>query len=244
MTNEMWSLGFTMDRLRLGVFLAFMIPVLIGLSYFAGFEETPSWTDGIRDAFVALMVGFVTSAVMLAVLNLATTYMPRQEILGKLTLLAIPSSFGAAIASSQLGKRSSDTDGKQRTRYGVELFYMTAGAIFFAFNVAPTEEILVLGFKMSPWHAVITAALSLAMMHAFVYMVEFRGQEHAPQGVSIWSIFARFTVVGYALSLAVSAYVLWTFGRFEGSGLTYMVTLTIVLGFAATLGASAARLIF
>ena len=40
MTMEMWSLGFTMGRARLLLFMIVNFAILIGLSYFAGFEKT------------------------------------------------------------------------------------------------------------------------------------------------------------------------------------------------------------
>jgi len=43
MTMEMWSLGSTMDKLRLALFLAVMFPVLGGLAYYAGFEQSFGW---------------------------------------------------------------------------------------------------------------------------------------------------------------------------------------------------------
>lgn len=80
-------------------------------------------------------------------------------------------------------------------------------------------------------------------MHAFVYAANFRGGHDAPAGTPWWSVFLRFTVVGYAISLAVSGYVLWTFGRFEGHAFAAYTAQTIVLGFPASVGAAAARLI-
>jgi uncharacterized membrane protein len=41
----------------------------------------------------------------------------------------------------------------------------------------------------------------------------------------------------------VSAYVLWTFGRFDGEAPALVLTQAVVLGFPASLGAAAARLI-
>lgn len=245
MTMEMWWLSFNMERLRLVLFAILMTPVLIGLTHFAGFEETPKWRDSIRDAFVAQMVGLLMAASLLALFALLTPGMSLDEILGKLLLLSIPASFGATIASSQLGGGSEDSNREKfHSGYGTELFYMAAGALFFAFNVAPTEEMILIAFKMTPWHAIVMALATIAMMHAFVYVVEFRGQESTPEGSSITSVFLRYTVVGFALSLVISAFVLWTFGRFDNSGLGFMAIAMIVLAFPAALGASAARLIF
>ena len=36
----------------------------------------------------------------------------------------------------------------------------TAGAIFLAFNVAPTEEMILLAFRMTAWHALALALVS------------------------------------------------------------------------------------
>jgi uncharacterized membrane protein len=53
----------------------------------------------------------------------------------------------------------------------------------------------------------------------------------------------RYTIVGYALCLLISAYILWTFGRTAGLSLEATVMAAIVLAFPAAIGAAAARLI-
>ena len=96
---------------------------------------------------------------------------------------------------------------------------------------------------MAPWHAFALAIVALGMMHAFVYAVEFHGTHSEPEGTPGWSVFLRFTVVGYAIALLVSAYVLWTFGRYDAGAYGVYLMETIVLGFPSALGAAAARLI-
>jgi putative integral membrane protein (TIGR02587 family) len=244
MTMEMWELGFYMDRLRLATFLAVFVPVLIGLSHYAGFEETDTWWDDTRDAFVALLVGFVTAAAVLMLGGIVRLEMPLRESIGQITLAAIPASVGAALAESLLGSPGEDQDRKRREMgYGGELFLMAAGAIFFAFNIAPTEEMMLVAVKMSRWNIVVAGVLSLLLMHAFVYAVEFRGRHVPEEGVRELALFARFTVVGYAIALVMSAYVLWTFGRLDNSALSFQISTTIVLAFPASLGAAAARLV-
>jgi putative integral membrane protein (TIGR02587 family) len=244
MTMEMWSLGFYMDRLRLAIFLAIFIPVLIGLSHYAGFEETDRWSDDVRDAFVALLVGFLTAAAVLTLGGILQLGMPLRETLGQVTLAAIPASVGAALAESLLGSEKPGEERKKRNMgYGGELFLMAAGAIFFAFNIAPTEEMIVVAFKMTGWQVVAAGVISLLLMHAFVYAVEFRGRHVPAEDTRAWTLFLRFTVVGYAIALLMSAYVLWTFGRLDDSSLAFRTSTTIVLAFPASLGAAAARLV-
>jgi putative integral membrane protein (TIGR02587 family) len=244
MTMEMWELGFYMDRLRLATFLAVFIPVLIGLSHYAGFEETDRWSDDVRDAFVALLVGFITAAMVLTLGGVVQLGMPLRESIGQITLAAIPASVGAALAESLLGSLSEGEERKRRgLGYAGELFLMAAGAIFFAFNIAPTEEMMLVAVKMSRWSIAAAGVISLLLMHAFVYAVEFRGRHVPQEGVGKVGLFFRFTVVGYAIVLFMSGYVLWTFGRLDDSSLDFQLATTIVLALPASLGAAAARLV-
>ena len=246
MTMEMWQMGFYMDRLRLALFMILMIPLLIGIDHYAGFESTSTWTEDVIDGMVAYGVAFVASATILFLLNVVNAGMPLREVLGKISLQAVPASFGAVLASSQLGgsgEGAGEQERKERGGYGTEVFLMIAGAVFLAFNVAPTEEMILIAFKATKWHVIALAAASLALAHAFVYAVDFKGQHKIPEGTPWWSIFLRYTVVAYAVSLLVSAYVLWTFGRYEYGTYSMYVTMAIVLGFPASIGAAASRLL-
>jgi uncharacterized membrane protein len=72
MTMEMWWLGFYMEPLRLALLMLLNIPLLIGLSYYGGFEATPEPAD-VLDAFAAYAVGFVTAVVMLSLFAIIET---------------------------------------------------------------------------------------------------------------------------------------------------------------------------
>jgi putative integral membrane protein (TIGR02587 family) len=244
MTMEMWALGFYMDPLRLALFLALMFPLLAVLAYYAGFEESVSWRHLILNACVAYAVAFVAAAAGLALLGVLRPGMSIEEIVGKVSLQAIPASIGAMLARSQLGEREEQKDEeRRRDTYHGELFLATVGALFLAFNVAPTEEVVLISTMMTGWHALALVGMSLAIMHAFVYAVEFRGQASVHPELSVWSEFLRLTVVAYALALLVCLYVLWSFGRSDGLALGELLMQTVVLGFPAAIGAAAARLI-
>jgi putative integral membrane protein (TIGR02587 family) len=96
---------------------------------------------------------------------------------------------------------------------------------------------------MSPWHALVLLAYSLTLMHAFVYAIDFHGRHSRAAGISLASEFVRFTVLGYCLAIAISAFMCWCFGRFEGATPGEILRITIVLGFPASVGAAAARLV-
>jgi putative integral membrane protein (TIGR02587 family) len=244
MTMEMWELGVSLDRLRLALFVVAMIPLLIGLSHFGGFEPTFDWIDDAVDAFVALAVGFVTSVVVLALFDEIGPEMSPDEIIGKNALQAVPGSIGALLAEGQLGQRDAHAESElTHAGYWGELFLMGVGALFLALNVAPTEEMILLAYKMSAWHALGLVLLSLTIMHAFVYAVGFRGQADVAVGTPRGSLFLRYTLVGYVIALAMSLSMLWVFGRSEATGAEHVLVAAIVLAFPGAIGAAAARLI-
>ena len=247
MTMEMWWLGFYIDPFRLAALLLVLLPLLFGLSYLSGFEETFSWKADVRDALIALLVGFVVAGVILWVLNIVQPGIALRDATGKIALQAVPASFGAVLANSQFSAESGSEERENRRRragtYPGELFHMVAGAIFFAFNIAPTEEVLLLAYKLTPVHMVALLLLTLLMMDGFVYGAGFRGRPDVSENTPWWSLFLRFTAVGYVLAMLVSAYVLWTFDRFAGHALDQQLAQILVLCFPAGLGAAAARLV-
>lgn len=244
MTMEMWALGFYMDPLRLALFLALLFPLLVVLAYYAGFEESVSWRQLVLNACVAYAVAFIAVSAGLALFGVLRPGMSIDELLGKISLQAIPASIGAMLARSQLGEREEQKDEeRRRDTYQGELFLAMVGALFLAFNVAPTEEVVLIANMITGWHALALVGMSLAVMHAFVYAVNFRGQTSLRSEIGAWSEFLRVTVVAYVLALLVCLYVLWSFGRSDGLAAGELLMQTLVLGFPAAIGAAAARLI-
>ena len=244
MTMEMWWLGFYMDRGQLLLFMLVNLVLLIGVSHFAGFEKTSLWSDDVMDAFAAFGIGALASLAMLGVFGIITPNMSANEIAGKIALQSVPASIGAILSRKQLGARESDTDDERNEAgYAGEMFLMAVGALFLAFNVAPTEEMVLIAYKMTAWHALALIFLSIATLHAFVYAVGFAGQETAPQGTSFGATLLHYSVAGYAIATIVSLYILWTFGRTDAVSLFVAAKMVAVLGFPAAMGAALARLI-
>ena len=241
MTMEMWWLGFYMDRFRLALFLGLAFLMVLALSYLEGGEET--FKIEVLDALVACATGYTVAAVMLFLLGIIKSGMSADEIIGKIALHAVPCSIGAILARRQLEAEETKKEARRREGYHAKLFLMGVGAIFLAFQLAPTEEIILIGYMMTGWHAALLAIVSLCMMHAFLCSIERRPQVPIFSAGFFWNVFLRFTIVGYALALMLSLYILWTFGRLDGVAALDIVKAMLVLGFPAALGASAARLI-
>ena len=241
MTMEMWWLGFYMDRLRLALFLVLAFVMVLGLSYFEGGEET--FKIEVLDALVACAVGYTVATVMLLLFGIIKPGMSADEVVGKISLHAVPPTIGAILARRQLDIKETKKERRRRQGYGAKLFLMGVGAIFLAFQLAPTEEMVLIGHMMTGWHAAALAVVSLCIMQAFICSIERGRRASIFSATFFWGVFIRFTIVGYALALLISLYVLWTFGRLDGAPPAEIIMATIVLGFPAALGTSAARLI-
>ncbi|MFN2513111.1 MAG: TIGR02587 family membrane protein [Pyrinomonadaceae bacterium] len=241
MTMEMWWLGFYMDRFRLALFLALTFVMVVGLSYLEGGDETLKIE--MLDALVAYAVGYIVVAVMLVLFGIIKPGMSVDEIVGKISLHAVPGSIGAILARRLLEVEETKKERRRREWYVAKMFLMGVGAIFLAFQLAPTEEMVLIGHRMTEWHAVALALISLGIMQAFICAVERRGRQRLFAADFFWGVFLRYTIVGYSIALLISLYVLWTFGRLDGAAAPEIIMAMLVLGFPAALGAAAARLI-
>jgi len=245
MTMEMWWLGFHIVPGRLFLFVAVNFAILVGLSRFGGFEPTMTIGEDVLDALAAYGVGIVSAGVILSLFGVLHWGMPLDEWAGKIAIQSIPGSFGAMLARKQLGSGESEKEERHALRsqgHAAELFLMLVGGLFLAFNVAPTEELMVISYTMAPGHALALIAASLLLLHALVYSVGFAGQ-HDPHKRGILASFLIYTIPGYGIALLVSLYVLWTFGRADGTDLAGISSAAIVLGLPASIGAAIARLV-
>lgn len=243
MTMEMWSLGFTMAPERLALLLAITFPLLIGLSRLGGFRVTTRLIDDVADALVAVAVAALAAFLILALFGLIGADMAAREIVGKVALQAVPGSIGAMLARNQLG--AAPQEKKETPGFWEEIFAMVAGALFVSLNVAPTEEMVLIAHQMTAWQILGLAFFSLALMHVIVYAAEFAGGHGhlRPPTAPFLGVFVRFTVTGYVAVLAVSFFLLWSFGRLDGTVFEQALEFALVLAFPGALGAAAARLV-
>lgn len=243
MTMEMWELGAAMQPLRIALLLIVMQPMLVGLAYYLGFEDVTRWRDAALDAQVALAVATLIATIMLLLFGALRFDAGLDEWIGKIALQAVPGSIGALLAQSQFGRH--ENEGAKRRASGDlgEYFFMCAGALFLAANIAPTEEVVLIASMMTSWHSVALALISLLTMHTFVYGVAFAGRHERPPEMAPWQVFVRYSLVGYLLALTISAYFCWTFGHLDGSSNAEIIRTVLVLGFPAALGAASARVV-
>lgn len=123
-----------------------------------------------------------------------------------------------------------------------QLVLSLCGAVLFAANVAPTEEIVMLAAEISWLRVLGLAFLSLTFGALILYYSEFTGSQKHVRFDRHHDMLVG-TIITYAVSLAASALILLFFGRFDGQSLAMCIAQTVVLGVAGMLGASAGRLL-
>ncbi len=243
MTQEMWEMGAAMEPWRLAALMLVTLPMLTGLSFYAGFEPTFSLLDNVLDAFAAMAVSAVACAIVLAVFGVLETGLPAQEIAGRLAVLSLAASIGALLADKQFGDRQSEEDETRQRAWSVgnayasRLFVMAVGAIFLALNIAPTDEVEIIAAQMDPWRAAGLCLMSVVLLHAMLTLAD--PECRAPLGRP----HLLRTAAGYGVCLLLSAFILWCFGRLDDLGASEAAEQIVTLAFPAALGAGAARLI-
>jgi putative integral membrane protein (TIGR02587 family) len=244
-TMEVWWTGFIASPLRLLACIGGTYVLLFGYNHYAGLRRDASWWEVAIDSIEEMGIGLLLSALVLWLLGRVTAELPLTEVIGKVVIEAMTVAIGVSVGTAQLGASDDEEDekpGEEATTFGGQVVVAFCGAILFAANVAPTEEVLLIAAEISTARAFGLALFSLAFGSIILYYSEFRGaRRHAP-AESTSAVFAG-TIVTYAVALAASALILWFFGRFADTSLVVCLMQTVVLGVAATLGASAGRLL-
>ncbi len=255
-TMEVWWAGFGAHPWRLILYVGATFVLLLGYNRYAGVRRDASMTEVAIDSVEELGLGLVLGALLLWLLGRVTAEMPVSEIVGRIVVEAMVVAIGVSVGTSQLGGDADEGMGEptraetggtggradEKIHFGGQLVVALCGAVLFAANVAPTEEVVLIASEISPWRTLGLSLFSLALGALILYFSEFRGAQRFVPGGGAASIMVG-TVITYEVGLVVSALILWFFGRFDGQGLAMCLTQTVVLGVAATLGASAGRLL-
>jgi uncharacterized membrane protein len=117
------------------------------------------------------------------------------------------------------------------------------GAVFFAFNVAPTDEPWLMAMEAEPYHFPLVVVFSLIVSYLIVFEADFAER---PAGYTTGALGhpQAETMVSYLLSLGVSYAFLVGFGHVTLETPLYsQITATVMLGYVTTIGGSAGRIL-
>lgn len=244
-TMEMWWAGFLSTPASLLAGLAGTFCLLILYNLFAGLRQDAGIGEILIDSVEELGLGLLGAALLLWLIDRIDASMDPLEIAGKIVVEGMVMSIGVSVGTAQLGG-SAKTEDEELSGYREHepwrhLALAACGAVLVAANVAPTEEIMVLGAELPLEGLLGVAAVSMLTGAVILHYSDFTAS------VAGWDAgfmaVIRGTTQSYAVALLVSAAVLWFYGRFDGESAAVVCAQTVVLGFAAMLGASAGRLL-
>ncbi len=241
-TMEVWQAGFTLPPHRQLAFLVGTCVLLLGYNRYSGLHPDTSWLEVVIDSVEELGIGLALSALLLTALGRIEPGQHLDEVLGRIVVEALVIAIGVSVGTAQLGGDDEPAGEDRPIGVGGHVILAACGAILFAANVAPTEEILIMGIELPPEQLIGLGVLSIALSGPIVYFSDFRGSRRRSRNAPA-SEMTRSIVITYAVSLVSSALTLWLFGRFDDTGLLAIVGQTVVLGIAASLGASAGKLL-
>jgi putative integral membrane protein (TIGR02587 family) len=252
-TMEVWWAGFTAGPARLLAGLAGTFALLLGYNAVAGLRPDYDPLEVVIDSVEELGIGLLLAFAVLVLLARIDASTPLLEVVGKVVVEGMLVAIGVSVGTAQLsggngGKPApagggASVEGRMRHHNTGNVAVLSlCGAVLVAANVAPTEEVVMLGTEMSPLRLLLTMALSLALAALTLFFSEFRGSHHLRTNLRP-RVVALGCIIAYSTALVSSAAILWFFGRFEAAGALVVVGQTVVLAFPATLGASAGRLL-
>ena len=259
-TMEVWWAGFTTHPLRLLIYILATFTLLLGYNRYSGLRCDASPLEVAIDSIEEMGLGLLIAVFVLWLLGQITSDMALNEIVGKITVEAMTVAIGVSVGTAQLGESEGEQDDtgmdddapqpgssvpfltENDSNFGGQVTIALCGAVLFAANVAPTEEIIMIATEIDSRRILGFVFLSMLLGALILFYSDFTGTQRFNKERSIKTVIFG-TIVTYAIALVTSAAILWFFGRFDGIAPIACLAQTVVLGLAATLGASAGRLL-
>jgi putative integral membrane protein (TIGR02587 family) len=247
-TMEMWFHSFLLPSWKIVLLLVVAFVVVLGYTGVSGFRRERSRAELVVDAIETMGIAAVVAATALLLLGRIDLQIGLRDAVGKVALQMIPISFGISLAGTHLASDEEDADDRGGPGNGPVGPYgrlvMAAGAaLLFALNVAVTDEPVLLGVEAEWWLLLAVVAASLVMTLGIVFYADFRGGRAPEPGEGPLEHPFTETLAAYAISVAMSLLLLWSFGRTDGASASAIAGQTVMLAFIASFGAAAGRLL-
>lgn len=257
-TMEVWWAGFSIEPLRMFLYVLATFSLLLGYNRYAGLRRDASPLEIVIDSVEEMGLGLIVAAVFLWLLGRITAEMTLNEIAGKVIVEAMTVAIGVSVGTAQLGDNNNNkpdtgmqgdqnnpgipSPGDKHIDFWGQVVISLCGAVLFATNVAPTEEVIVIATQITSERLLALALVSMIFGALILFYSNFIDAEKFTRSYSLFTIVSG-TIVTYAVALVASASILWFFGRFDGLPPIISLAETVVLALPATLGASAGRIL-
>jgi putative integral membrane protein (TIGR02587 family) len=249
-TLEVWEAAATVSPTRMLVALLGTFLLLLGYNRYAGMRADSGWREVAIDSVEELGLGLLVAALVLYLLGRIGTGEGFGETLGIVLIEGMNTAIGFSVGTAQLGGDAGNGEsglegeagGGRGTSFLGQFALAICGAVLFAANIAPTEEVVVIAVGISLSRALGLIVLSCSLGALVLYFSNFHGSGRWSRPAGRAGV-VRGTVVTYVAALASSAVILWVYGRFDGMGLGVVLSQIVVLSLGSSLGASAGRLL-
>lgn len=250
-TKELWDAALIISPEKLGFYLAITFCLLLLYNRYAGLRGDATFAEVAIDSVEELGLGLLLSFASLILLDRIGVEHTWPEIMNRVVMEGMTLAIGVSVGTAQLGAAEEnesvgmDTDEPDRGvnyRYLAQSAIALCGAVLFAANIAPTEEVSIIARESTAARLVAIMIVSLLLGMGVLYFAAFRGSNlHLPERE--WSWMTREIITAYAASLAASALMLYFFGSLPTASPMSFVAGTVVVALPAMLGASAGRLL-
>lgn len=258
-TMEMWFQGMSFSPPHLLGLLGFAAFINFCFGYAAGLRAhnaSHSVRGAAADSVTALALGVIVATIVLALIGMLDAAEGRDSMIGKIVIEAAAVSIGVTFTNRKFPR------GHKTTSHGYEAlesapltreqkqarldFYNLAavlgGAVIFTFNIAPTEEILMIANGLSSWQLLWIVAAQLVACHVILYAAQFKEAKVFKK--SWMQSPPAETIMTVALSLLVAAILLALIGHSGALQNTdAFIAAVVTLGFPAVIGGAAGKLV-
>ncbi|MGH7566191.1 MAG: DUF2391 family protein [Gemmatimonadota bacterium] len=247
-TMEMWWYARVVSEPFLLAMVALAGGIVVLSILFGGFRRGRIAHLGI-DTLIAFGIGlWIALLTLLVVGRIQPGQLPLRPAMRMVALETIPCAIGAALAMTQFRPRMRSPDNVDRrirklSEDRQKILATLVGAVFFAFNVAPTDEPWKMTMEAEPAHFPLIVLFSVLVSYLIVFEADFA--ERAP-GYTSGTLGhpVTETLVTYVISLGVSYMFLIGFGHVGAETPVYaQITATVMLGYVTAIGGSAGRVL-
>ena len=258
-TMEVWSIGSYIQPPFMLVVLSVTLVIILLLNRIEGFrpQESATFPGAIAETTETLAIGLICATVMLIVLGRIDLQTPLVETLGKIIFEGVPFALGVTFSRSLLSgdaeesldrnnSNESSANKKQEIVWQDTLADLSAtliGALFIAFSIAPTDEIIVIAASASPGRLLLIIAASLLISYCIVFASNIANYQHRLQQQGLFQTPQSETVISYLVSIFASMLMLWFFQQLTFSDPWFLwLRYSIILALPASIGGAAGRL--
>ena len=152
-TLEMWERARIMPLWMILLLFPLAYTCNVGFSIFSGYKENLHRQAIAFDALECMGIGWIAAGITLLLVDQLSVQMPLVVSLKLVTLQMVPTSFGACLAKSQLGRGNSHDEKDMSKRYSADfrkLVGSALGALIFAFNIGVTMEPIHIATSIQP----------------------------------------------------------------------------------------------